>query len=121
MCLADRSFSGIARNVVRRLTVQARMFPKHRRLTPSHKSMTKYANLKDLIHAFQSGELDDTHFLLLDKGGSEIYLRCDVTDQQLEDGSADEIWDAAGSKYKHKYGNPIQDLLAMCGVRSEWC
>ncbi len=78
--------------------------------------MPKYSTLQELKAAFDSGELDDSYYVMLDKGGSSISLRQDGPEE-----TSDERWDRCHELFKWEYDNPIPTLLKMVGIRSEWC
>ena len=78
--------------------------------------MPKYETLLDLSEAFKSGELDDSYYLVLDKGGNEMHL-C----QEGPDGDEEEREDHCRTLWEYSDGNPIQDLLELAGIPSEWC
>lgn len=78
----------------------------------------KYTTLTELSKAFKSGELDDSYYLMVDKGGASLSLCCSMRDGQSEeehDDENDDLWKI----FDREYGCPVEELLDLIGIPSE--
>ena len=69
-----------------------------------------------MAEAFKSGELDDSYFLIIDKGGCSLTLY-----QTGPEEGVDERYDRCQEIFEWEFDNPVGDLLQMAGIPSEWC
>lgn len=77
-----------------------------------------YPSLREVVSAFRSGELNaTTHYLVIDKGGSELYLRRRY-DASLSEDENDEL-DLLSPRLSLE-ASPLLTALALLGVPAEW-
>jgi hypothetical protein len=76
----------------------------------------KYTTITELATAFKCGELDSSYYVIMDKGGCEISLR-----QSGEEEGESERYDKCREIFQRSYGCPMQELMTLAGIKSEWC
>lgn len=76
----------------------------------------KYTTLAELAAAFKSGELDDTYYLWMDKGGNALTLH-----QHGPEEGENERWEKCQKIFKWSYSEPLTELFEMAGIPAEWC
>ena len=74
----------------------------------------KYKTLAELSKAFQSGELDDSYYLMVDKGGSYLSLS-----QNGDEEGEDDRFEHCRELFDREYGCPVEELLELIGIPSE--
>lgn len=78
----------------------------------------KYKNYAELAAAFKSGELSSDHYaLVLDKGGTENYLRYYNPDE------SEEVNDAKSDECSKLFNGDqsIESIFEAAGIPCEWC
>jgi len=78
--------------------------------------MPKYTTIKQLSDAFKSGELDNSYYLSMDKGGNALTL-CQHGPEEGEN----ERYERCQEIFKWEYDNPLDELFEMAGIPAEWC
>jgi hypothetical protein len=77
-----------------------------------------YPSLREVVAAFHSGELNRaTHYLVIDKGGSELYLRRRY-DESLSEDENDEL--DLNSPRMSLEASPLSTALELLGIPAEW-
>lgn len=81
--------------------------------------MAKYTTLKELAAAFKSGEIDrGDYFLRIDKGGAQLRLRtytADLTEEEVDSRN-----EHCEELFQRPYECPVQELLRIAGIPSEY-